>query len=143
MIYIDINTKETYNGDMPYVHWFQQEMSIDLIYTHKICFLHQKPTLQLSLDSNIFNILNINNGTTYNDIKCQKMTANGIKCGDQYIYIIYFSASSTDENQYTTTVSIISDLGTEYLMIGADFYGPNESLYVNLSNMGVELPSQI
>lgn len=145
MKYIDIKTGEIYNGEYPYIHWFHGELSTDLIYTHSVCFISEYDNLHIKLDSDIFHIIDTEEDTTYDKAIKDEIDVYGkVLNSKYYIYIIYFAASSKVADQYMTEV-IVSHKSTivSKFMIGADFYGENESLYINLSNFGVELPQAI
>ena len=39
MIFVDLDNGLTYNGEQPYVHWFDDEQSTNLNYVKKLCFI--------------------------------------------------------------------------------------------------------
>ena len=52
MIFVDLNNGLTYNGDKPYIHWFDDEQSTNLNYVKKICFLTDTSTSTITLNKN-------------------------------------------------------------------------------------------
>lgn len=77
--FVNIENGRTYNGDMPYVHWFDDQQSTDIIYVQKICVVSDAPSLSVFMKPNeVFhiidpdkitkdNLVNID-GTAYQDI---------------------------------------------------------------------------
>ena len=51
--FVDIDNSRVYNGDKPYVHWFEGQQSVDLIYTHRICVLTDSPYITVSIPHEI------------------------------------------------------------------------------------------
>lgn len=154
--FIDINTGNTFNGDAGYCHWFDGEQSVDLIYNKSICFVHDAPTCLIKMQSNpIFKLLdpskiedkfkNLNDVLDINDLYSdvtegtQMVQLKGVRYMDRYVYMIYISASAEYEGEYIEYFHI----DDESYLVGADFYNINESLYVNLSNNGVRIPTTI
>ena len=145
--FIDLNNGYLYDGTSPYIHWFPGEQSTDLIYTHKICMLSDSDNLTVNINSDIFNLLDtskLSNDTKYDDIISKSLNLTPHEIIDGYnIYILHISAKSEFYGEYRTDI-IINDSKSDYkITIGADFYMENESLYINLSNMGIELPDAI
>ena len=153
--FVDINTGNLYNGAQPYTHWFPGQQSTNLIYTHKICFLTKEKYAYLNINSEIFNIINaelLPTTNNYNHIEYKDILWNqnigglrsvGKRVNNMYAHMIYLSAKSENSGEYTTTIPITVSGNTYNIIIGADFYDEDESLYINLSNMGVELPDAI
>lgn len=146
MKFVDLESGYLYDGCSPYIHWFSGEQSTDLIYCHKLCIISNSNQIELEMDSNIFNIIDnskLIEGNNYSSITCQSFTSNAEVYNGVNMHIINFTASSKTPGEYTTDV-LIKDGGESYnLILGADFYMENESLYINLANMGVELPDAI
>lgn len=146
MKFVDLNTGYLYDGESPYIHWFSGEQSTGLIYDHKICLISKSKTINISLDSDVFNIVDnssIKEGVEYKKIIQQNITSTSEQYNGYNLHIIYFTASSKVPGEYTTDVCIEDGEEKIYITIGADFYMENESLYINLSNLGVELPDAI
>jgi hypothetical protein len=57
-----------------------------------------------------------------------------------FVHKVYVSGSAKTNGEYTTFIDIH---GHGRIRIGGDFYGENESLYINLSNNGVEIPDSV
>lgn len=165
--FIDLNTGNVFNGGYPYVFWFDGEQSTELIYTQPICFIsnHNNTTVQVP-ESNVFKLLklqsdNINSfenksldNVTYKDITelysdissgVQQINMNGYRYGSCYIYLFYISASAEIGGEYQECFKIYDKNNTllgKY-SVGADFYEENELHYINLSNLGIEIPDAI
>ena len=68
---VDLNAGYLYDGESPYIHWFSGEQSTGLIYDHKICLISKSKTINISLDSDVFNIVDnssIKEGVEYKKI---------------------------------------------------------------------------
>ena len=145
--FVDLNTGYLYDGESPYIHWFPGEQSTDLIYTHKICLISSSTNIDVELDSEVFNLIDtkkISDTSTYKDIISKKITSEHSNLSNGYfVHMIYFSASSKNGGEYRTNVKLTEDENEYNIIIGADFYIENEPLYINLSNLGVELPDAI
>ena len=163
--FVDINTGNTFNGDAittnpqdsPYCHWFDNEQSIDLIHNKSICFVYDKSSCDVKLPiNNIFklldpkkieeqsrsldDVLDINKLYAEEiDSKWQYVNLKGTRYRNVYVYIIYISASSPLEGEFIEKFYIDNNM----YLVGADFYNLNESLYINLSNNGVRIPTTI
>lgn len=163
--FVDINTGNTFNGDAittnpqdsPYCHWFDNEQSIDLIHNKSICFVYDKSSCNVKLPiNNIFklldpkkieeqsrsldDVLDINKLYAEEiDSKWQYVNLKGTRYRNVYVYIIYISASSPLEGEFIEKFYIDDNM----YLVGADFYNLNESLYINLSNNGVRIPTTI
>ena len=44
MRFVDLNNGYTYNGDYPYIHWFDDNQSTNLVYTKKLCIIDSSYT---------------------------------------------------------------------------------------------------
>lgn len=146
--FIDLNNGYLYDGVSPYVHWFPGQQSTDLIYTHKICILTNVSTIKLKLDSDVFNLIDPSklNGT---DLKFQNIITKQLtSTSDEIVqgcsmHMIYVAAQSKNPGEYRTELNVNTGIKNYTIQLGADFHMENESLYINLSNMGVELPDSI
>lgn len=149
--FIDLKTGNVFNGDAPhYIHWFEGEQSTDLIYSQPICFISKAQQVNVNIEDNeIFHLIDpdklgsrIPNNSQYelNEIISNgEIVSNGTYYQQHYIHIIYIIGSAKQEGEYIVDLFI----GESIYKIGADFYGPNESLYINLSNNGIEIPDSI
>ena len=150
--FVDLNTGNVFDGSNPYIFWFDGEQSTNLIYTKSICFISNKRRISVELNSPIFSLIDdskINStqvesiyGFDYKDInllKTKSLTKQGLRYNDYYIYVIYIMGSAEQDGEYIENLII----DKETYRIGADFYLENESLYINLSNHGVEIPNKI
>lgn len=155
MRFVDLNTGSIYNGDMPYIHWFEDNQSTNLIYSKKICVVSDKETMPISLNSDIFSLLDLQditvkdeniNGFTYKNIDNFKVgfyTSKGFLYDKNsqhvYLHIIYIIGSSKQEGEF------LEDLFIDHqkITIGASFHELYEPHKINLANLGVELPESI
>jgi hypothetical protein len=56
--FVNIENGRTYNGDQPYVHWFDDQQSTDIIYVQKICVVSDAPSLSVFMEPNdVFHII--------------------------------------------------------------------------------------
>lgn len=146
--FIDIQTGNIYDGEQPYIHWFPKEQGINLIYSMPICIITEDNTITVNMPKNeVFHLLDIKTQENsphpeYKEIKdlyTNELILQGTGYKNKFIYLFYITASSKTEGEWIEKITIN---GTEY-KIGADFYNENESLYVNLSNNGIEIPDSI
>lgn len=148
--FIDLNTGNTFNGQQPYIFWFDGQQSTNIWYSQPICFISTNETEIISLpDNEVFKLLDPNKLDTFKNIQYNNLTdlvskndtinIYGYKYMNSYIYIIYIIGHTTVAGEYIENFKI----GNEVFKIGADFYQEEESLYINLSNMGVDIPENI
>lgn len=149
--FIDLKTGYIFDGNNPYIFWFDNGQSTELIYTKQIGVYSDSAQLNISIENNnIFSLINPNiltteeniNGFKYHNLeslKCLTYTSIGTPYNNKYVHVLYFLASSKEIGEFITTFRI----GDVDYNIGADFYNENESLYINLSNFGVEIPESI
>ena len=154
--FIDLNTgysfdalwhDEQQNG---YIFWFPNEQSIRLTYTMPICiYTDHSTSLELNIPNNdIFSFIthdtekNIDcDGFSFKEpIYLYTINTEPEKLGDKYVHKFYVSCKSNIAGEFTEFINI-NNLG--YIKIGADFYGEYESVYINLSNFGVEIPETV
>lgn len=151
--FIDINTGNVFNGDSPYIHWFDGEQSTDLFYIKKLCFITDEGdgTMEIEIEENdVFHLLDTSTAVDNNSYNIDELYASDNKIvlsGDLYetdkvcghIYIAYILGKATTPGEYIASIKI----GQKVYRIGADFYGENEELYIGLMNRGVEIPREI
>ena len=132
-----------------YVFWFPNEQSVDITYTMPICMLcDEKESIEVSMEENdVFSFISSTESTDIDDVTF------GVPCythsqfteveqlkENLYVHKVYVSAMSTQEGEFRVFVKI-GNYG--YIKLGADFYGENESLHINLSNYGMDIPNTI
>ena len=151
-----------------YVFWFPNEQSINLTYTMPICILTDDsdiivdpgiseasvdadmsvPALTLTIEENdIFSFI-VNDektdtidGYTFTEPRyTNTITTVPEKIGKYYAHVVNVACSSKNEGEFICKIKI-GDSG--YIRVGADFYGEWEPTYINLSNMGVEIPDTV
>lgn len=161
MKFLNLETGYSFDGlwtneqSKGYIFWFPSEQSINITYTMPICIVSKEPldvnTVIAIEDNDVFSFIShdadsINvDGFDFDGKPKYMSTINvsEIDCeiiNNKYIYVFNVACKSNEEGEYICKISI-GDYG--YIRVGADFYGENESLYVNLANFGVEIPETI
>lgn len=168
--FFDIKTGETYNGDYPYIHW-AEPFSIGVIRYKELFFLADNETVKVGInkpedwnfalysstpvkishletnkegqlveiaeDPNVEYDLN-----NFTDIRAHAVgsaTLTGQRLGDKYAFQLLIICKSDVEGEFIEDFTIDG----QTFRIGAEFWGENESLRVNLANQGTELPELI
>lgn len=142
--FVDLEKGFIYDGHKPYIFWFNDGLSTDLIYTKSIGVFSNKSMINISLPSNsVFKLINIEellkNVNDYKSSECLEYTSTGSSVPNGYLHIIYLSACSNENGEFHESLYI----DNEEFEVGADFYVENESMYINLSNFGIEIPDSI
>lgn len=151
--FIDKTTGNLYNGSKPsYVFWFDGEQSTNIYYSQIILFMSDKSSINFKLPkTDIFSFIDpkilddirgIDSFTTnINEIiyKNEEITLQGVPYRSYYIYSLYIIGHSVQPGEYHTNFYI----DNEEFEIAADFYNEEESLYINLSNNGIDIPESI
>ena len=58
--FIDIDKGSVYNGSKPYVFWMDNQQSVNMIYTKRICVLADNPYITVYIpNNNIFKLLDM------------------------------------------------------------------------------------
>ena len=152
--FVNLNNGAVYNGDAPYIHWFDDEQSVNLNYIKRLCIICDHEIINVSInENNVFTLLNLNqladvediniNGFSYKDINKFKQniveSTGYLYSTKQYIHVIYILASCKEEGEYIEDLYID---GNKFL-IGSSFYEKYEPHKINLSNLGVEIPESV
>ncbi len=151
--FINIDNGRVYNGDAPYVHWFDDQQSIDLIYVKRLCVMSDSEFLHVSMPDNpVFRLLDVSkicdgntiemNQIKYQDLAtmyCNELNIEGVQYDNYYIYMIYVVGSSDTAIEARQEFTI----NDETFIVGADFYEEREELKINLGNFGIELPESV
>lgn len=154
--FVDLKTGNVFNADQSYVFWFDGEQSVNMLYSQPICFISNEPNVRISFGENkVFRLVDSNNlknmdveeihNFKYLDINsmCLNGDVNTVLKGyayhNYYIYMLYIIGSSPSAGEFIADINIAG----ETFKIGADFYGGDETLYINLSNHGVDIPEAI
>lgn len=160
MKFLDLNTGYSFDGlwnssqTKGYIFWFPNEQSINITYTMPICIITEQllddDTIISVEDNDIYSLIQHSGETV--DVDGFKFDTpiytNAIKASDigyelvgKYnAYLFNVACHSANEGEFICKISI-GNYG--YIRVGADFYGENEPIHINLSNMGVELPDTI
>ena len=160
--FIDVNTGNVYNGNTPYVHWFEGKQSVGLNYDKQIVFLTNSKCVCIKMDSEVFSLVDENMlqyyfteegkptqqtffDKKYFDLDVLKTkhiskTGNSENYQDGY-YLYCFNIIA--QGKYVGEVTDSFFINDEEFIIGADFYDENEILSINLSNFGLDLSNEV
>lgn len=163
MKFLNLNTGCTFDAlwtstqSKGYIFWFPNEQSTNITYTMPLCIVSdQGGDLTVSIDDNdVFSFIT----HTHNDDGSERTcTVDGYVFNEpEYIYELTLTPEKIDNKHYVYSfnVACCGDMAGEYICkikigndgsfirVGADLYDEYEPVYVNLSNMGVELPDMI
>ena len=151
--FIDVNTGNVYNGNTPYVHWFEGKQSVGLNYDKRFIILSDKQDIDIQLNSEVFylvdpsKLLDEENKVSkydkeYYNLKTLKTTtlhSIGISYSEYFIHSFNIIAQGNYVGEITDDLYIDS----EHFIIGADFYDENESLGINLTNFGADISNEV
>lgn len=150
--FVDVNTGNVYNGNTPYVHWFEGKQSVGLNYDKRFIILSDKQELEIKLNSDVFylvdpsKLLDENKVSKYDkeyyNLKTLKTTAlnsTGISYSEYFIHSFNIIAQGNYVGEITDDLYI----DNEHFILGADFYDENESLGINLANFGAEISNEV
>jgi len=148
-------TGETFDGVYPYIHWLDGQLSTGLWYTTKLMFVSDQQTIQTSElpESSIYRFITPNiYDPAYEEIELDLSTisvksivstgerVNFDNSNDQwYIHQILLVCKSNNPGEYIEKFT----LGSDTIAVGVDLYDLDETLQINLSNRGLELPLSI
>lgn len=153
MEFINLENGLTYNGSKPFIHFFPNGQSVNLNYEHKLCFLSRYETLTVTLNSDVFSLIDLTKiqylhtrtrmaQKSFFDLKQLKtntLVSKGTKYKNQYIHVVYLLAHSSVVGEIVDVLKI----GHEEVYIGADFYGEDERLKNSLENFEAVVPESI
>lgn len=152
--FIDITTGNVYNGDMPYVHWFEGKQSIGLNYDKQFIVLSDVSNLHIILNSEVFCLIDSEKlipasektffDKTYLDLEEIKTNELILSPSTEYgrgYYIYNFNIVAC--GKYVGEITEDLYINDEQFTIGADFIDENEALSVNLKNFGMELSNEV
>lgn len=170
MKFLNLNTGYSFDAlwkndqEKGYIFWFPNEQGIELTYTMPIAIVTDTESeLELTMESNdIFYFIHMpetmsgitidgycfdgkfamdNETAEPNDFKySHHFTTIPEKINGKYVHVFNIACCSKNAGEYICKINI-GDNG--YIRVGADFYGEHEPIYVNLANMGVEIPTSI
>ena len=165
--FVDLKDGRIFNGNSPYVFWFENGQSVNLNYIRKICFISNKSKVRVRIDSDVFALLCLDqdipifidpefgkgeviNEKNYIDLSLLKTnvyTSVGYSYNNFYVHMIYImcnSQSAGEIHDYFTITENIDGLQNEYKFeIAADFYIDNELLKNQLENFDISIPESI
>lgn len=151
--FIDVNTGNVYNGNAPYVHWFEGNQSVGLNYDKRFIILSDNQEIDIQINSEIFylvdpsKLLDEENKVSkyykeyYNlkNLKTDKLHSVGVPYDSYFIHSFNIIAQGNYVGEIIDNLYIDS----EHFILGADFYDENESLGINLSNFGAEISNEV
>lgn len=143
MKFFDLETGNIFDGKN-HIFWFPNGQSTNLIYVQKIGVISDNYEMTVNISSPIFSLINPNKITytqyqKLSDIKTNEYISKGTPYGNFYAHVIYVLAQSDTPGEYRDNIQI----DDEFISVGADFYQEEESLRINLSNFGVEIPNSV
>lgn len=155
--FVDINTGYVYNGDKPYVHWFDNEQSVGLNYSKTFMLVTDEArTCDVILDSECFVLVddyklqkatskNINGKDFFDlsEITSKKINLNAVRTDDMSIFQFTIIAKGKYIGEVRDEFTVRINETNHAYTIGADFYDENEALGVNLANLGQEISKDI
>ena len=160
--FVNIKDGRVFNGDKPYVFWFENGQSVNLNYVRKICFISTSRIVQARVESDTFALLNMGqnipdiykpeeqgeiiNEKLYidlNRLKTSSFTSNGSSYNNFYVHMIYVLANSREVGEIHDSLYLVDADGEHEYEIAADFYADNEVLKTNLANFDVRIPESI
>lgn len=158
MKFVDLKTGSIYNGDIPYIHWFEDNQSTNLIYFKKLCIVSEDETLEVKLHSSIFKLIDISGinkiaDVTINDFSYKDIEKLRVQNGEYtsigypynldsnhvYLHMVYIESSSSIEGEFLDDLYI----NNQKFTVGASFHPEYEPHKINLGNFGIEIPEDI
>ena len=113
--FVNIKDGMVFNGDRPYVFWFENGQSVNLNYVRRICFISTSRIVRARVESDTFALLGMgqnipeiynpeNQGEIINEklymdldyLKTNVFTSNGVPYNNFYVHMIYIRASSKE-----------------------------------------------
>lgn len=151
--FIDTQNGITFNGSRPFVFWFEDGQSVNMIYTKRIAFLSDQQTETVStesgspfflIDRRVLETIQpteLSNESYFDlsSVKSSNIYSDGFQYNGMWVHMVYLGASSDTAGQFTGSMFI----GNEEYSIGADFYNADETLTGNLENLGIEIPGTV
>lgn len=152
MTFFNPKTGETFDGSYPFVHW-TEPLSTGVIRYKSLYFLADKASVRVTMDvpenwvfalynPKAFSKLTEIDGFRFGDLNVvtgNDITLSGQKMEGQYTYQLIIVCKSEVEGEFIEDFFID---GNAY-KIGAQFWGENETVRINLLNQGTELPNII
>lgn len=143
-----INEKgETFDGTYPYVHWLEGQQSTGIWHTVKLMFISDERDMQTSIldDKSIFRFIDpasyslsgIN--LDLNEISKTSIISPSDEYDGYYLHQVLLVCKSDAPGEFIETFNI----GQYTVTVGVDLYGEDETLSINLSNRGTNLPVSI
>ena len=160
--FIDVNTGNVYDGNKPYVHWFDGKQSVGLNYDKQFIIITDAEQVEIKTFGEVFYLVDNHkigyyqdeqgrptertfNDKTYLDLDVLKTDylyhnyTDGARYGNFYIYSFNIVAQGKYVGEITDTFTI----NGEEFTVGADFTDENESLGINLANFGAEISNEV
>lgn len=156
MKFLNLNTGYSFDAlwtndqEKGYIFWFPNEQGIGITYSMPIAVItdNNSPLNIRIEDNDIFKLIELSEKTETIDcyvfdgipVYSTEMQTVPQYVNGKYVHIFNVACKSDNANEYICKINI-NDNG--YIRVGADFYGEHEPAYINLSNMGVEIPTTV
>lgn len=145
--------KYAYRTEIPqtrgFIYWFPNEQSTGIIHTTPICVLTEtSDPLNIKIEeNNTFAFVSTSNVTTEIDgytfiepVFSYEYTTSPQLLDKYYAHVFHIACKNEIAGEYICKVNLDNE---NYFRVGVDLYGEYEPSYINLANMGVELPEMI
>ena len=61
--FVDLKDGKVFNGESPYVFWFDGGQSVNLNYIRKVCVISTYPFIRVGVQSDVFSLLRMDQNT--------------------------------------------------------------------------------
>lgn len=161
--FVDETSGNIYDGQSPYIFWFDQGQSTNINYVKRICFVTASLKTYVRIkdwdQDKTFSIVDVqklldNN----NDLNAEGVCAGNIvfsswndtdlvaENNGVVVRMLYIIANSSIAGEFINEIELSDDSSFDSpltISIGADFYDIDERYKTNLANMGVEIPTSV
>lgn len=147
--FFDINTLKTFDGSYPFIHW-TEPLSTKVIRYKSLHFVSDAPICRVTMNvpedwvfalyvpSNHDGEITEYDGVSFDELKdvaVGNLNLSGQQIDGQYFYQLIILCRSDVEGEFIEDFSIDGQV----YKIGAEFWGCNEALKINLANQGTEI----
>lgn len=147
--FIDIERGMSFDGTKPYIHYIGNGLSTNVYYTHNLIFMSDDSTdVNMTVgDDSCFTLIIPDadlRGSSIDDMTSSSVTLHSqATYNNKYVFTCTVVAISDIVGEVHDTIHITQSDNVTEIEIAGDFYGEDETLTIDLSNKGVEIPNQI